>query len=143
VQPVVHRLVENYGDRIKLVYRHFPLPSHQFALIAADAAEAAGEQGKFWEMADRLFVDQARLSEPMIYETAANLGLDMNRFRESVTQRRHARVIDDDTAEALRRNVRGTPTFFIGRNQLRATLKYEDFEKAVQAELQRIESGTK
>lgn len=134
---MVHRLVEEYGDRIKVVYRHLPLARHNYALIAAEAAEAAGEQGKFWEMESRLFANQSSLSEEMIYETARSIGLDMARFRDAMVQHKYLGLIQADIEEAKRKGVTGTPTFFVGQTVLRGLPSWEKLEAAVLQELKK------
>ncbi len=128
-------MVEEHGDRIKVVYRHFPLPSHKYALTAAEATEAAGEQGKFWEMLDRLFAAQPNLNEEVIYETARSLGLDMTRFKAAMTQGRYLNSIRADIEEARGKGINATPTFIIGKTVLRGLPTYEKLEAAVLKEL--------
>lgn len=121
---------------MKVVYRHLPLPNHQYAVVAAEAAEAAGEQGKFWEMADRLFADQAVLSEAKITEIARSLGLDRARFNDSMVQHRNLGKIAADVEEARRRNLRGTPTFFVGQAMISGAPPWEKLKAEVDKQLQ-------
>ncbi len=121
---------------MKFVYRHFPLPNHQYAVMAAEAAEAAGEQGKFWEMTDRLFADQATLSEEMIYGTASSLGLDMDRFKEAMAQHEALTLIQADVLEGQKKGIRATPTFIIGKTVLPGLPAWEKLEAALQKELE-------
>lgn len=134
---MVHRLIDQYGDQVKLVYRHFPLSIHRYAVIGAEALEAAGEQGRFWEMKDRLFANQAALSEEMIYDTARSLGLDMQRFRDALARHKYAAKVQTDLDEGRRKGINGTPTFFVGQTMLRGLPTWEKLEAAVQHELKR------
>jgi len=108
---------------VNYVFRHFPLDTiHPFAVKAAEAAECAGEQGKFWEMHDRLFAYQDRLNDAAVQQYAADTGLDVRRFvsclKGRVTQR-----IKEDKAEGLRLGVVSTPTFFLGVVDSDGTIK--------------------
>ncbi|MFE5335070.1 Na+/H+ antiporter NhaA [Isoptericola sp. NPDC056573] len=107
-------LREHFGDRVRYVVRHLPLEDvHPHAYLAAVAAEAAHRQGKFWEMHDRLFTHQSRLEPDDLREHAAEIGLDLGRFDDDMTDEAlHARV-RDDAASAAASGARGTPTFFL------------------------------
>src|SRR5690606_17638227 len=119
-EPVVRELVQTYGNDVRFVFRHLPLVDvHEHAELAAEAAEAAGEQGRFREMHDLLFAHQDALIYPDLMRYAAELGLDVDRFGEDLRTRRHAARIhrDVDTADAS--GAAGTPTVFVnGRRHL-------------------------
>jgi protein-disulfide isomerase len=104
------------GLPVRRVFRHFPVrASHPRAWAAACAAEAAGLQGRFWEMHDALFADQARLEDPHLWARASSLGLDLARFD---ADRRSAEILDRVTREfrsGVRAGVVTTPTVFVGR----------------------------
>lgn len=107
-------LQRQHGERLTLVYRHLPLTDlHPFAQPAAEAAEAAGAQGKFWEMHDALFENQGMLDEDTLPALAANLQLDAERFRSEFEDGRHRARVQADMQEAHGAGARGTPTFFI------------------------------
>lgn len=103
-----------FGPNLRFVFRHFPLRvSHPHALPAARAAETAAEQGKFWEMHDRLFRRQSKLTEPDLFAHADRLGLDLERFRRDMASPAiEARVLEQ-LASGVQSGVQGTPTFFI------------------------------
>jgi protein-disulfide isomerase len=102
------------GDDLLFAFRHFPLAQiHQFALGAAEAAEAAGAQGKFWEMHDLLFENQRHLAPPDLLRYATTLGLDLDRFTADLEQGTHEPKIREDFMSGVRSGVNGTPTFFI------------------------------
>ena len=110
----LERLNDAAGDRLAFVYRHFPLVQvHPYAQIAAEAAEAAGAQGRFWEMHGTLFENQADLRPESLLQYAQALGLDMERFSDDLEQHRHRSKVRRDFMEGVRSGVNGTPTFFV------------------------------
>jgi Na+/H+ antiporter NhaA len=120
----VEELRERLGDRLRYVYRHVPLVDvHPHAELAAEAAEAAGAQGRFWEMHDRLFGAQDRLDVLTLLDHATALGLDVQRFARELGDGRWARRVRDDAASAEASGVEGTPTFFV--NGLRHSGAYD------------------
>ncbi len=114
-RPVLEELVERAAGKARLVFRHYPLDSvHPLAQRAAEAAEAAGAQGRFWEMHDRLFSHQERLQLDDILGDAQAIGLDVERFAEDLRDGVHAPAVQADVESAEHSGVQGTPTFFIG-----------------------------
>ena len=108
-------LRERFGDQLRYVFRHLPLSDvHPHAQLAAEAAEAAAPQGKFWEMYDRLFAHQDRLATTDLLEHAAAVGLDVPRFARDLGSARYTRRVQQDVESAEASGVGGTPTFFIG-----------------------------
>ena len=113
-EPVLRELQRQFGRELRFVFRHLPLVDvHPEAQMAAEAAEAAGEQGRFWEMHDRLFAEQSRLGLSDLLAHARELGLDVDAFESDLTARRHARRVARDVGSADEMRVAGTPTFFI------------------------------
>ncbi len=110
-------LRERFGDRLRYVYRHVPRPEHAHAYLAAEAAEAAGAQGRFWEMHDRLF-QQGRLSAPELVDHAAALGLDVTRFAHELGSGRYRQRVDEDLASARASGVDSSHTFFVNGRRL-------------------------
>jgi Na+/H+ antiporter NhaA len=111
---VVAELRERYGERLQYVFRHLPLEDkHPHARLAGEALEAAGVQGRFWEMHDRLFAEQDRLELDDLVGHAQALGLDAERFLEALREGVHEAAIDADVESAERSGVTGTPTFFV------------------------------
>ena len=107
-------LMQQHGERVALVYRHLPLVDlHPLAMPAANAAEAAGAEGKFWEMHDALFENQGMLGEDALAALASNLGLDPQRFSAELDGGKHAARIEEQAGQARAFGARGTPTFFI------------------------------
>lgn len=110
----LEELMAQHEGRIALVYRHLPLVDlHPLALPAALAAEAAGAQGKFWEMHDALFEHQDTLDEDALPVLAASLGLDAQRFARDLEDGKQRARVEDDMKRAHALGARGTPTFFI------------------------------
>jgi Na+/H+ antiporter NhaA len=113
-EPVIRELLAEFGNELRYVFRHLPLVDvHEHAQLAAEAAEAAGAQGRFWEMHDLLFAHQDALDPGDLERYAAELGLDVERFSREVRTRRHASRVARDVDSADRSGVAGTPTFFV------------------------------
>ena len=111
---VVRGLRRRLGDRLRFVFRAFPLTRiHAHAQAAAEAAEAAAAQGRFWEMHDRLFEARRRLGEADLRGYAEEIGLDVGRFESEMEEHAHASRVREDLRSGLRSGVRRTPTFFI------------------------------
>jgi protein-disulfide isomerase len=112
--PIVKAILRQMGPRLRFVYRNFPLrESHPHAEQAAEAAEAAAAQGKFWEMHDRLFERQFALEGEHLIEYAGDLGLDVARFRKELGSGVYAPRVREDFRSGVTSGVNGTPTFFI------------------------------
>jgi protein-disulfide isomerase len=110
----INELRGQLGDQLCLVYRHLPVSDqHPFAELAAEAAEAAGAQGKFWDMHDALFEYQALVDPDEVPSMAMGIGLDLEDFREDMTTHRHRARVLDDANEAQELGATRTPAFFI------------------------------
>lgn len=110
----LERLRRGLGDRIRFVFRHFPLSQmHPYATQAAEAAEAAGAQGKFWEMHDALFTHQDALGREALRAHARSLRLDVDRFTRELDEHRYLPKVRRDFRDGVRSGVNGTPTMFI------------------------------
>ncbi len=138
VAPLVDALVAQYGDQLRFVYRHFPLDQHPFAEISARAAEAAGMQGKFWEMHALLFENQERLSEDVINELAQSLALDMDQFALDLDSAQLKDKVQRDRSLGLRLGVNSTPTFFLNGKKLQLN-SLNDITTIVAAELEKTQ----
>ncbi|RBY83581.1 Na+/H+ antiporter NhaA [Geodermatophilus sp. TF02-6] len=111
----VEELRARFGDRLRYVFRHVPLVDvHPHAELAAEASEAAAAQDRFWDMHDRLFDTQDRLTASDLLDSAAAIGLDVQRFARDLGSGRYARRVQEDVASAEASGVAGTPTFFVG-----------------------------
>lgn len=140
-EPIVKQIRNNYPDKVQLIYRHFPLPQHAYGKQAAWYAEAAAEQGKFWEMHDKLFdsqVEWSALSEKeaitFFLKLAKELGLDENKTKELVGQGAVKARVEADFAEGQRLGVNSTPTFFLNGRKL-TLQRFDDLNTAVANEL--------
>ena len=112
--PVLKELQERAGERVRFIFRHFPLDSvHPRARRAAQAAEAAASQGRFWEMHDLLYENQDELGDEDLVRYAAELGLDLGRFEEDLANDHHAWRVEKDRLGGERAGVGGTPAFFV------------------------------
>lgn len=132
-EPVLRRLVEESDGGVRLVWRHFPLfQVHPHALIAALAAEAAAEQGLFWEMQRTLFGQQDRLTEPDLRAAGAALGLDPATVAGPGAQR-FADAVEQDYVAGLGAGVRGTPSLFVQGEPYRGALELRPLREAVAA----------
>src|SRR5882672_4680908 len=112
--PIVKRAQQDLGSRLRFIFRNFPLAeSHPHARLAAEAAEAGGAQGKFWEMHDMLFENQDALEAEDLAQYAASLGLDGRRLIGEVLAGEYAARVREDFRNGARGGVNGTPSFFI------------------------------
>jgi protein-disulfide isomerase len=112
--PVVKELQHRLKDKMALVFRNFPLANaHPHAEFAAEAAEAAATQGKFWQMHDALYENQQALEPENLLEYAKAVGLDLARFTREVNEHVYASRVKEDFHSGVRSGVNGTPTFFI------------------------------
>jgi len=112
--PVIREAQARMGERLRFAFRHFPITtSHLHAERAAEAAEAAAGQGKFWQMHHLLFENQRRLGDPDLRVYAAQLGLDVEKVDRELTGHVHAPRVHEDFMSGVRSGVNGTPTFYI------------------------------
>jgi len=112
--PAVKEIQKKMGKQLQFVFRNFPLTNmHPFAEIAAEAAEAAFAQGRFWEMHDALYENQDSLSEETIFALAEKIGLDMEVFMKEIENQKYRPKIRKDFMGGVKSGVNGTPTFFI------------------------------
>lgn len=120
---------ETFGNKVVIAFRHFPLLSHTDAIPAAIASECAGEQGKFWEMHDKLFQDSKdnSLSINMYKENAKELGLDQIKFNKCLDTEKYKKAINDSQLEAREFGVNGTPASFINGEPVPGAIPFEDF----------------
>ena len=135
VLPTMKQIQEEYGDKVRIVFKHLPLRMHSKAPAAHSAAEAAHRQGKFWEMHDRIFANQSSMSPDKYTEYAREIGLDMERFEKDVALAAVKKRVDGDAAEAARLGVTGTPAFFINGRFLSGARPFESFKEMIDAEL--------
>ncbi len=136
VVPTLHRLTDQYGNKLRVVFRDFPLLQiHKDAAKAAEAATCAAEQGKFWEMHDKLFENQGALQVEALKKRAAELSLDTAAFDSCLDSGRHAAEWQQDTADAQRYGVTGTPAVFVNGRLLSGAQPFEGFAQVIDEEL--------
>ncbi len=131
--PIVKQVRQRMGKSLRFVFRNFPLrESHPHAQHAAEAAEAAAGQGKFWEMHDRLFERQFALDDEYLVEYAGDLSLDVPRFRRELAGRVYEPRVREDFRSGVASGVNGTPTFFINGMRYDASWEVEPLLAALQ-----------
>jgi len=134
IHPALERLVKESGNKVRLVARDFPLSQHAEAFKAAEAAEAAREQGKYWEYVQVLLQNQSSLSVEKLKSYATQLGLDRARFDAALDSQKFAEMVQTDLDDGVKLGLKGTPSFFI--NGRRVTAKsYEELKESVNAAL--------
>ena len=120
-EPLIEEVLKAYPKQVKLVFKNFPLTSiHPYAMGAAQAAVAAGKQGKYWQMHGLLFANQRELSSGKLKEYATQIGLDVPKWEQDMGSPEVASIISDDMKLAAQASVRGTPTFFVNGKQVQA-----------------------
>lgn len=112
--PMVHSLEGRYSETLRIVFRHFPLAEiHPVAAIAAEAAEYAGDHGRFWEMHDAIYANHHQLSVRLLFNMAGTLKLSQMGLRDAIARSLHADKIQADFIGGVRSGVNGTPAFFV------------------------------
>jgi protein-disulfide isomerase len=142
---VLNTIVEEYEGKVRLVYRHFPLSSiHPMATFAAEVAEAAGKQGKFFEMHDLLFERQSEWSKSnnpkaVFMDYVKELGLDIDKYEKDLVSAEVASKVEHDRQTAEELGLGGTPTLYLNGNNVDITGGYTELKKMIDAELTRLE----
>jgi len=132
--PIVKRLQAEFDTNLRFSYRHFPLIEiHPLAEPAAEAAEAAGAQGKFWQMHDLLFQYSPRLEAADLLAMAAEIDLDKGRFSDDLAARRHTRRVREDMESGANSGVNGTPAFFVNGVRHQGGYDFESLRESLLA----------
>jgi protein-disulfide isomerase len=146
VEATIKQVTDTYGKDVRVVFKQNPLPFHQNAAISAEASLAAGDQGKFWEMHDKLFGNQQALERDKLEGYAKDLGLNPAKFKTSLDSNKHKAQIDAEQKEARDLGAAGTPSFFINGRSLRGAQPFEAFKAVIDDELnkakQLVAAGT-
>ena len=122
-QPLVKQIIDKYGQQIRFDFKHFPLRSiHQYTFVAAEAAECAADQGKFWEFEELAYEKQPDLNTKTPTEWAKSLGLDMELFDRCTRSHIKKSEIMADYDEGQKKGVQGTPTFFVNGKKVESKL---------------------
>lgn len=132
---VVHQIREKYGDKVRFVFRQYPLPMHGDAHLAAQAALAAHQQGKFWEYHDLLFANQRALTRPSLEDYAKQANLDMQQLKKALDDQALKDAVDADVELGEEVNVNGTPTVFINGRRVPNPTEFEPVAKLIDAAL--------
>lgn len=138
-QPVLNQIMTDYRNEVTFLFRHFPLPQHENAIVAARAAEAAGEQGKFFEMADMLYSQQDRWSESsnaeeIFIDFAADLQIDTTQFVNDLESKKYDESIQADKSDGMRLGVNSTPTVYVNGQRIYEP-SYENLKEAIISQL--------
>ncbi|MFL5391402.1 MAG: DsbA family protein [Myxococcales bacterium] len=146
VMETVHQIERTYGKDVRIAFKHNPLPMHPDAPYAARAAIAAGNQGKFWEMHDKLFEanvsgDRAGLKPAAIEKMAKDLGLDMAKFNADVKSSEATDIITSDQAQARQLAAYGTPSFFINGVKIAGAVPFATFKAVIDAQKKRADEA--
>jgi len=131
------KLEEKYGDKVSVVFRDFPLPFHDKAQKAAEAAECAGDQNKYWEYHDYLFANQGSLDMDSLKKAAGQLGLEATTFNTCLDSGKHKEEVEKDLAEGKVAGVTGTPAAFINGKMINGAQPIENYIAVIDGELAR------
>jgi len=138
----VHRMLDLYPGSIRFAFRNFPIQQlHPHAEQAAEAAEAAAAQGKFWEMYELLLQPSSSLDLDSLLSRARDLGLDTDRFRREVTGHAYAARIEGDVREGIRNGVNATPKFYVDGERIDGKFPLEGLEDAIRASVRAASAG--
>lgn len=140
--PILEKLSKDLDRKVKIAYRHFPLPQHKNAKIAAYAAEAAGAQGKFFEMSAKIFEDQKDWSgisendaKNLFKETALELGLNIEKFEKDRENGETKDSVEKDLNDGRNLGINSTPTFYLNGKKMQNLTSYDAFKKVVEEEI--------
>ncbi|NQV13706.1 MAG: thioredoxin domain-containing protein [Parcubacteria group bacterium] len=131
----IEKIAEEYGDKVAIVFRDFPLDFHADAQKAAEAAECAGEQGKYWEYHDELFANQDSLEVPDLKGYAKELKLKTAAFDKCLDSDQQKEEVENDMTDGQAVEVTGTPATFINGRKISGAYPFEDFAKIIDEEL--------
>jgi len=138
--PIITQLNKDFPNDLKIVYRHFPLPQHKNARVSAQAAEAAGKQGKFWEMEELIFEKQSEWassnnSQENFISYAASLGLNIEKFKSDFNSDSVKVEIEKDFISGEESKITYTPTFFLNSKRINNPQGYEEFKSLIEARI--------
>ena len=128
-----------YPGEVRVAFKHNPLGFHQNAMPAAKAAEAAGNQGKFWEMHDKIFENNKELSEDNYVKWAGEIGLDVEKFKKDMADPKLEARIKAQQAQGIKLGARGTPAFFINGRFLSGAQPVDNFKKVIHEEIAKVD----
>jgi protein-disulfide isomerase len=135
--PVIEKLMKEYDGKVRLVFRHYPLDFHPFAAKAAEAGACAADQGKFWEMHDKMFGNQQKLGVDDLKGYAKAIGLDSAKFDKCLDSGEKKPLVEADQKAGNEAGVNGTPAFFVNGIFINGAVPYEQIKQTVDRELKR------
>jgi protein-disulfide isomerase len=135
VNPTLDKVRQTYGDRVKIVFKDYPLANHPQAPKAAEAARCAGEQNKFWEMHDAMFANQRALEVPALKQTARTIGLNGAAFDSCLDSGKHEATVRAGTELGEKMGVNSTPSLYINGRPLIGAMPFENFKQVIDEEL--------
>ncbi|HTA18446.1 MAG TPA: thioredoxin domain-containing protein [Polyangia bacterium] len=141
VEPTLKQMEKEYAGKVRFTWKNYPLPFHNNAMPAAEAAMAAGAQGKFWEMHDKLFANQTALDRPSLEKYAQELGLNMGKFKADLDANKYKDVIEAEQKEGTAVGVTGTPAVFINGRKIAGAYPWDMFKKIADEELAKKQGG--
>jgi protein-disulfide isomerase len=135
VEPTLAQMEKEYAGKVRFVWKNYPLPFHNNAEPASEAAMAAHAQGKFWQMHDKLFQNQQALDRASLEKHAQDLGLNMAKFKADLDASKYKSIIEAETKEGQAVGVTGTPAVFINGRKISGAYPFETFKKIADEEL--------
>ncbi|MFH0804589.1 MAG: thioredoxin domain-containing protein [Patescibacteria group bacterium] len=135
VNPTIEKVLADYPGQVRLVFRHFPLSFHENAQKAAEASECASVQGKFWEMHDKMFANQSKLTIADLKGYAKELGLNATKFNSCLDDGTYASKVQTDETQGGQYGVNGTPATFVNGTLISGAVPYAQFKAAVDSAL--------
>jgi protein-disulfide isomerase len=135
--PTLEKVMADYGDKVRIVFRQFPLGMHPFAQKAAEAALCANEQGKFWQLHDAMFGNQQQLAVDNLKAKAAELGLNAEQFNTCLDNGKYVQQVQTDLQAGSQAGVSGTPAMFVNGRFINGAVPYEEIAKVINDELKR------
>lgn len=130
-EPTMDQVLREYGDKVRVVFRHFPLSLHPYAQKAAEASECAGEQDKFWEMHDKMFGNQSALTIDDLKKYAKELKLNESKFNDCLDSSKYAAKVNQQAAEAQAAGITGTPGTFVNSELVKGAYPFETFKQLI------------
>jgi len=139
VVPTIKQIEDKYQGKVKVAFRNYPLPFHNNAQGAAEAAMAANAQGKFWQMHDKMFANQQALDRPSLEKYAQEIGLDVGKFKSDLDSGKYKEEVNKDVqyANAVGGGNFGTPTFFINGRKISGAMPFDSFAQVIDEELKK------
>jgi protein-disulfide isomerase len=131
--PILRELLIKYPNDVYFIYKDFPVEQiHPLAFFAAQAGQCALEQNRFWPLHDKIYINQDRLSQELLFQLAREVGVDMSAFTQCMQEERYAQEVADDFQAGLDLGVSGTPTFFVNGRKIAGVVPQEAWEQIVE-----------